>query len=73
MTIHPQTDTLVVFPNFIGGMTGIAYARIGARKMHVTLTDGQTLSIPRKCLERLPKGNDLAFALARLITDGASS
>ncbi|MFA5187000.1 MAG: hypothetical protein WC551_11010 [Patescibacteria group bacterium] len=67
-------STIVVFPTFIGGMTGIAYLRVGIRKVWVTLTDGQTLSVPRKTFPAiLPSGNDLAFTAARIITDGEST
>lgn len=63
--------TLVSFPTFIGGMTGVAYLRIGTRKVWVTLTNGETLSIPRKEFPAtLPDGNALAFAAARLVADG---
>lgn len=66
-----STHTLVAFPTFIGGITGISYLRIGARKVWVTLTDGETLSIPRKEFPAtLPDGNALAFAAARLVADG---
>lgn len=67
----PGRYTLVAFPNFIGAMTGVAYLRIGVRKVWVTMTDGETLAIPRKEFPaELPDGNELAFAAARLITDG---
>lgn len=66
-----STHTLVAFPTSIVGMTGISYLRIGARKVWVTLTDGETLSIPRKEFPAtLPDGNALAFAAARLVADG---
>ena len=52
-------------------MTGVSYLRIGVRKVWVTLTNGHTLSIPRKEFPaHLPDGNDLAFFAARLITEG---
>ena len=64
-------QTLVAFPSYIGAMTGVGYVRIGVRKVWVTLTDGQTLSIPRaEFPSELPQGNDLAFMAARLVTDG---
>ena len=67
-------STLVAFPNFVGGMTGVAYLRIGIRKVWVTLTDSQTVSIPRRQFPRvLPQGNDLAFLAARLLTDGPAA
>lgn len=63
--------TLIAFPNFIGAMTGIAYLKVGVRKVWVTLTDGNTLSIPRKEFPaELPEGNDIAFTAARLVADG---
>lgn len=63
--------TLVAFPTFIGGITGISYLRLGVRKVWITLTNGETLSIPRKEFPaELPSGNDLAFVAARLIADG---
>lgn len=63
--------TLVAFPSYIGAMTGISYIRIGVRKVWVTLTDGEILSIPRAEFPvELPQGNDLAFMAARLVTDG---
>lgn len=64
-------STLVAFPNYIGGMTGVSYVRIGVRKVWATLTDGATLSIPRgEFPPVLPDGNDFAFAVARKILDG---
>lgn len=64
-------STMVVFPCFIGGMTGVAYLRIGIRKVWVTLTDYRTVSIPRNQFPRiLPAGNDLAFLAAQLVTNG---
>ena len=66
-----SNHTLVAFPTFIGGMTGVAYLRVGLRKVWVTLTNGETLSIPRKEFPAtLPEGNALAFAAARLVADG---
>jgi hypothetical protein len=64
-------STLVAFPNFVGGITGISYVRIGVRKVWATLTDGSTLSIPRREFPPvLPDGNELAFAVARKLADG---
>jgi hypothetical protein len=68
-----KTATFVSFPHFIGGITGIAYARIGSRKVWATLTDGATLSIPRKEFPPvLPNGNEFAFMLASKIASGPS-
>ena len=66
-----SASTMIAFPTFIGGMTGISYIRVGVRKVWVTMTDGETLSMPRKEFPAvLPEGNGLAFAAARLVTDG---
>lgn len=63
--------TMIAFPTFIGGMTGVSYLRIGVRRVWVTLTSGETPSIPRKEFPAvLPEGNALAFAAARLVADG---
>ena len=66
-----SASTLVAFPNLIGGITGISYVRIGTRKVWATLTDGATLSFPRREFPPvLPDGNELAFAVARKLADG---
>ncbi len=71
---HQSPCTLVAFPCFIGGMTGVSYLRIGVRKVWITLTDNQTVSVPRKRFPNiLPDGNDLAFLAARIVTDGPQS
>jgi hypothetical protein len=62
---------LIVFPTFIGQMTGIAYMRVGVRKVWLTLIDNQTVSIPRNRFPTvLPDGNDLAFKAASILNDG---
>jgi hypothetical protein len=63
-------STLVVFPNHIAGMTGIAYVRIGTRKVWATMIDHQTFSLPRRLVPVDAEGNSLAFAVAQLIADG---
>jgi hypothetical protein len=69
--MEPRTYTLIAFPSFIAGMTGVSYVRVGVRKVWVTLTDNTTLSIPRREFPAvLPDGNNLAFSAARLIVDG---
>ena len=71
MNINAGAATVIAFPVFIGGITGVSYLRVGVRKVWVTLTDGHTVSIPRREFPaELPRGNDLAFAAARLIADG---
>lgn len=68
-----KKSTVIFFPNFVGAMTGVSYLRVGVHKVWATLTDGQTLSIPRKEFPTcLPDGNALAFFAARLIADGPS-
>lgn len=63
-----QRDEVTDKPAWYSPHTG---KRIGARKVWVTLTDGETLSIPRKEFPAtLPDGNALAFAAARLVADG---
>ncbi len=72
--MHQTPCTMVVFPTFIGGMTGVSYLRIGVRKVWMTLTDGQIVSVPRKVFPSvLPQGNDLAFTAARILTGGPQS
>jgi hypothetical protein len=71
MKIMGKASTCIVFPNYIGGMTGLAYVHVGVRKVWATLTNGETLSIPRSEFpSELPDGNALAFMVAQAVTHG---
>lgn len=62
--------TLIAFPNAISAVTGIAYLRVGNRKVQATLINGKTYSIGRKAFPAvLPEGNALAFTTAKLFHD----
>lgn len=64
-----SASTMIVFPSFIGSMTGVSYVQVGIRKVWAVLTDGRSIDFPRKKLpDVLPDGNSLAFEVAKIIS-----
>ncbi len=62
--------SIIVFPSFVGVITGVSYVKIGLSKVVAVLTDGKTINFPRKKLSNvLPDGNLLAFEVAKIISE----
>lgn len=67
-----MNQNYIVFPTFLGNMTGVQYLRVGARKVWITLINDHTLGVPRKKFpEVLPEGSELAFLAAKIALGGA--